>query len=363
MNRSKNHIILIVLLLAIITLPSITAGARLICDYCKKEITGEYITAEGKYYHPGHFKCSKCGRSIGTSRYFMENGKPICENCFDQFHRPSCGYCLKPIEDNYIESGGKKYHPECYDKNIAVKCFYCGQSIEGEYIIDHWGNSYCARHQKELPQCEYCGMLISPRTTGGGKTYPDGRHVCGFCLQTAVNDTEQAERFLEEARQKLMNYGIFISTKGISLTLVDKPTLSNLYGDSKENHLGIVKFQESKLLGISARRKFEIYILYGVPKLEFISAAAHELMHVWQYSRKILDNDDAFCEGSCNYAARLVLQTYDDGYARFLLENMEQNSDPVYGEGYRRVSRLVDARGIEGWLEDLEDDSDFPEGF
>jgi len=87
------------------------------------------------------------------------------------------------------------------------------------------------------------------------------------------------------------------------------------------------------------------------------------LMHVWHYSQNILENDPAWSEGSCNYAAFLVLNRYSDEQAAYIIAGMNNDPNPVYGEGFRRVKKLVEAKGISSWLESVRKSNSFPLGY
>ncbi len=363
-NRLCPEIRLVLLALFLVSLFPVMALGDMVCSYCGKPITqGNYIQVDGKYYHADHFLCGKCGKSIGAGQYYTEDGKYICTNCYEKYYRPVCAWCGKGIAGRYIEQNGKIYHADCYNENVAPQCRICGRAISGEYLKDYWGNYYCISHRGELDECDYCGRFISKRSTGGGTTYRDGRHVCGYCLQNAVSDKEHGRRILEEVAGHLKRFGIEISFKGITLYMVDKPTLVRIAKSPNGNHTGFVKYEGEGFLGITTKQKFDIYILEGMPLMDFIQSAAHELMHVWQYSNKILDNDAAWCEGSCNYAAFLVLGLFNDDHAGYLRDNMEKSPDPIYGEGFRRVKRLAEQKGNQGWLRLLKESINFPTGY
>ncbi|MDZ7764331.1 MAG: protein DA1 [Melioribacteraceae bacterium] len=36
---------------------------------------------------------------------------------------------------------------------------------------------------------------------------------------------------------------------------------------------------------------------------------------------------------------------YDD-YSKFTVKNIEDNRDPIYGEGFREIKRIVDRKGL-----------------
>jgi hypothetical protein len=105
------------------------------------------------------------------------------------------------------------------------------------------------------------------------------------------------------------------------------------------------------------------YLLYGMPRMEIINTVAHELAHVWQFNRGRFRNDRSWAEGSCNYAAYMVLGKYPGRESSFFRTGLMRDADPVYGEGFRRVKTLVDAEGSKAWLRYLSKNADFPKGY
>jgi hypothetical protein len=134
-------------------------------------------------------------------------------------------------------------------------------------------------------------------------------------------------------------------------------------GRDSENHFGLTRYEYTRYLGLFENREYTIYILTGLPRLHFISAAAHELMHVWLFLNTRQKTEEQLVEGSCNYAAILVLRQYDDEMAGYVVKQMDDEPDVIYGEGFRRVKKMADNRGVEYWLQHLRLDSEFPIGY
>jgi hypothetical protein len=127
--------------------------------------------------------------------------------------------------------------------------------------------------------------------------------------------------------------------------------------------MGFVEYEYTTYENVTVMKSLEINILYGIPEIYFYAIAAHELMHVWQYLHGMIGNDLAFCEGSCNYATYLILKDHPDKYAEYLLYNLENDTDKIYGDGFRRVKKLVGDHGINYWLDYLKNHKDFPVGY
>jgi hypothetical protein len=68
-------------------------------------------------------------------------------------------------------------------------------------------------------------------------------------------------------------------------------------------------------------------------------------------------------EGSCNAAAMLVLNKLDDEMVDFVIAQMEAEKSPIYGDGFRRATKLIESRGVTYWLDHIRLDPEFPIGY
>jgi hypothetical protein len=338
-------------------------GKKVICDYCKEEIKTQYVEVDGKHFHPIHFMCENCGNPILDLKYYKKDGKYYCEKCYKELFAPRCAYCGGILDSDYIIVDGKNYHDSCYNNHVALRCDLCGKIIKGQYQVDYWGNKYCAEHENKIPKCDYCGRYISDELTQGGHEYGDGRNICGLCEESAVTDINKARSFLNEVKAQLLHKGIVIDYGKIGLHLVSRDELQKKQGTQNGNEMGFVEYEYTTRENLTVIKSFDIYLLYGMPETYYFAIAAHELMHVWQYLHGMIGNDPAFCEGSCNYAAYLVLKDYPDKFAEYLIYNLENDKDEIYGDGFRRVKKLVDDYGIDYWLNQLKENRNFPVGY
>lgn len=336
---------------------------KVTCVYCGEAILTQYVEIDGKYYHPIHFKCETCGAPIGHTKYFKKDGKYYCEKCFMRLFAPRCTYCGNGIDGNAVIFEGKNYHDSCFYNHVALKCGICGEIIKETYLLDFWGNAYHSRHKNEYPTCEHCGRLICEQFTGGGIRYPEGRHVCNLCLPSTINEIDRAESILEKVRSYLALEGIRINEKNIGLHLIGRDELNKLANTQSDDQNGYTICKETRRMLVLTNREFDIYLLDGMPEANLIAVAAHELMHVWQYENVPGDNDKIFSEGSCNYASLLVLKYFPGQMTDYLISTMIQDKDPVYGEGFRRIKKLVEDHGVEFWLRQLKNLKTFPQGY
>lgn len=110
-------------------------------------------------------------------------------------------------------------------------------------------------------------------------------------------------------------------------------------------------------------KEVAVYALDGMPRDVFQGTIAHELMHAWNHLNCQVRHAPALEEGSANFVETLVLERLGTPLARYQIQAIAQSDDPVYGDGYRRVKRLVADHGLAGLLETLKAGADFPTGY
>lgn len=318
-------------------------------------------------------RCGYCRRSIREAKFVRLNNRDYHVDCYRRHVQPRCAFCNEPIEREYVQYEKRSYHRECFQNHVAPKCSLCGKIIEGKLLRDYWGNLYHPQHSGRETQCEYCRRFISQKATGGGITHADGRRICGLCLKTAIGDEGLGKNLLQDVARRLGRHGITVDLSKCGFYLVDRNRLSRISKQPK-NRVEETGFTHYQLTVRSTRVnnrlssvKIDVYILTDLPEMHFISTAAHEIMHVWQYLNAPLENDKALCEGSCNYAAYLVLQEHhderkrnDSDRARYLIDSLFKSRNRYYGQGFRHIDRYVEKRGIQRWLSHLKRSTRLP---
>jgi hypothetical protein len=305
----------------------------------------------------GALQCAACGREI-TADAFQTQGRVYHPSCF------VCDICDRPITGPYSEQGGKAYHNDCFRDHVALKCSLCGDALRGEYLQDYWGNAYCMRHSGEAPMCDSCGRFVSEALTGGGVRYDDGRFMCNICNPKSMTDVDDILEIVFEVAGHMKSFGMDVDYSGVQIHLVGRDKMQSLSGHHSNGLRGFTDYREDwRVFGRSKNRKMHMYLLYGMPRMEIINTVAHELAHVWQFNRGRFQNGREWSEGSCNYAAYLVLGKYPGRQSSFFRTSLMRDVDPVYGDGFRRVKTLAEAEGAKAWLRYLAKASDFPPGY
>jgi hypothetical protein len=181
--------------------------------------------------------------------------------------------------------------------------------------------------------------------------------ICPICAKTAVNELAKAEKLLIEVRDQLACSGINLSTD-IQLALVDRDELLKHTAGTARHPLGATLYRSDLTRsGDHVYRDFRVLVLSGLPEAQLKEVLAHELMHVWMMSHTDDRHAAAVSEGSCQFAAYLVLCADQSEQGRYYLEQLLTNDDPIYGEGLRQVMLIVEREGTAGWLDYLKNES------
>ena len=85
--------------------------------------------------------------------------------------------------------------------------------------------------------------------------------------------------------------------------------------------------------------RIEIKILYGLNIIEFEGVLAHEIIHAWVYKNN-LKFDDMTLEGLWNLGSAIIYRQNGSYLSSLLLSSIENNSDPIYGDGYNKMKLI-----------------------
>ena len=343
---------------------------NLICSACHQRIKGNYIQAVGKNWHPDCFRCAVCGELIQSSGFLVKAGKPYHPECYHPKYTPRCSACGQVISGNYIRAFRKYWHPEhfvcahCHEPIggnffahqgkpycerdyrllFAEKCARCGAVLTGRYMEDLWGNKYCSAHKKE-PRCSSCTRFIGSGEVPTGVKYADGRIMCSSCLKTAVNSQPEMNRLLEDIQKVLARYDLHFDKKiKLPISLTGQRELhSSLQKRSRgQNTAGVTQTYIHTLFGVESSREVKlIQVLYGLPYEHMGAVLTHELGHAWLFLNHYPLLPRHIEEGICEWMASLWLETRNSEMAKFRLLMLEKNPNQVYGRGYRAVRKAV----------------------
>ena len=275
-----------------------------------------------------------------------------------------CTQCKQTLRSGqrYIISQGKVFcSRKCYIQTLP-ECTICGRRsfTGGIYAMDH--SFFACSECMKLPRCFSCQF-----PTGEGARLSADRVICTRCARTAVGSPAQAQSLFNDVRNT-MRFSLGIVTKHpIQFALTDPVTLHRLSGARSDQLVEQGLFRYNVDVRRVATRDFlgrkkgenlyktnediRIYVLDYLPKNRMEHVIAHELAHDWMTAFYPGIREDWIKEGFAEYIAWR--------YNRFkkrheLNSRVENNPDPVYGEGFRRIRSMVEKRGFDGLKKFLE---------
>jgi len=337
------------------------------CAYCNEPAkVDSFVTYKGESYHSSCVReyvvlCAYCEQPTEEDTFVDDDGKIYHRTCFRKYIVP-CAFCMNPIRDKtYTSSKGKNYHSNCYEEFIVLRCTLCRERIEGDYFSDYWGGSYHPSHKSDSPSCDFCGWILRMPLEGSAVEYSDGRYLCGSCHASAVTTVKEVKTLASEVSEQLRSIGIDVDVDAVSFHMVGAEEMRQLNRHSKHKLEGLTTYLEVvEAPGRTIYEEIDVYVLYGIPRVQMIATLAHELTHVWQliYGRLIIYR--TLSEGSCQYASYLVLKEIPGGESEYIIHTLTETYDRTYGDGFPRVKRYADENGISSWLTLLKNNDPLP---
>lgn len=199
-------------------------------------------------------------------------------------------------------------------------------------------------HELKFKRCDNCNRLISTKTTRGGTKYSDGRNICNICYNKKLNYIGEYERSLNQVINRLNNYGLRFNKSTIKLKTVD---LTELQQESSNRYSkNINGFTLSQVETIGSKKSFEhtVYILTKIPPKYAEATIAHELMHIWISENIDHKLSSQLEEGSCNYISYTYLKSDYSSDAKDIIKQLHNNTDKIYGDGFRKVFKKFRGR-------------------
>ena len=219
--------------------------------------------------------------------------------------------------------------------------------------MDAWGNTFHSRHENEGVFCFSCSRIISEGVTQGGYIYSDGRHLCSLCQTSVVKEDSVIQNSYHSVLTQLELVGLRNIPKKIPIELVNLHQLNNNSGNIA--HAKLKGFTRMELLNISKKnqtRTYQMFLLNGLPQIEFEAVLAHELLHVWVHQNNIVLSSQ-LKEGFCNLGSYLIYNNDDTHFSNIHLQAMSNFKDTVYGQGYREMKVQLEKLGWKKLISNL----------
>jgi hypothetical protein len=338
------------------------------CDYCGDPTKDDkFVSWEDNTYHDSCLRehvvlCAFCGDTTKDLTFVEYQGAYYHRSCLRE-HVLACNFCNNPIRsDSYTSHEGRNYHVFCFKEHIAIRCTLCRESIDDTYVTDYWGGTYHVGHKEEAASCDFCGRLMWKDNLEGGVRHEGGWYLCAWCRKSSVADVGEANELVGEVADALRRNGINVDDRSVGVRLVAASELRKLSTNRSHRLRGLTIHQTATdASGQTRHSEIEVLLLIGMPRVQMTGTIAHELMHVWQIRRCRKRTYLTLSEGSCNYAAYLVLKDMPGEQSKFMIHKLMEDKDRIYGGGFRRVRRYAEENGTDAWLALLEDNGRLPE--
>ncbi|KAK9164065.1 hypothetical protein Syun_004967 [Stephania yunnanensis] len=366
-----------------------------ICAGCNCEIGhGRFLSCMGAVWHPECFRCHACNLPISDYEFSMSGNYPYHKSCYKERYHPKCDVCKHFIPTNAAGLIEYRAHP-------------------------FWNQKYCPSHEHDgTPRCCSCERM-EPRDT----QYiflGDGRRLCLECLDSAVMDTNECQPLYMDIQEFYEGLNMKV-TQQVPLLLVERTALNEAMEGEKHGHhhmpetRGLCLSEEQTISTILRRprigggriidmitepyrltRRCEvtaILILYGLPRLLTGSILAHEMMHAWLRLNGFRTLPPDVEEGICQVLAHMWLDSeimsgsgsssgsnvastsssssstsskkaqrsqFEKKLGEFFKHQIESDTSPAYGDGFRIGNRAVLKYGLRRTLDHIRMTESFP---
>ncbi|ERN17606.1 hypothetical protein AMTR_s00059p00161610 [Amborella trichopoda] len=364
-----------------------------ICAGCNREIGyGRFLSCMGAVWHPQCFRCRACNEPISEYEFSMSGNDPYHKSCYKELYHPKCDVCKEFIPTNRAGLIEYRAHP-------------------------FWGQRYCPSHEHDdTPRCCSCERM-EPRDTKY-VTLDDGRKLCLECLDSSIMDTSECQPLYMEIQDFYEGLNMKVEQQ-IPLLLVERQALNEAMEGEKSgtHHLpetrGLCLSEEQTVSTILRRPRFgmgnrivdmitepyrltrqcevtAILILYGLPRLLTGSILAHEMMHAWLRLNGYRTLSPDVEEGICQVLSHMWLESetmsgsgsnvassssassssssskkgtrsqFEKKLGDFFIHQIEADSSPAYGDGFRAGNRAALRYGLRRTLDHIRLTCSFP---
>ncbi len=285
--------------------------------------------------------CLQCGKEIRGNYIYTSTDYFCSQECFHA-NLPKCSVCKEPCVNGYLTMGDRLF---C-SQNCMSQVYYCSICKQGlnNYMmmkdLTDKGFLFC-KNCAELPKCYFCYMPTD------GKKISDKHAVCATCSAAAVKSRQKLDRIFRKVRADLAKLYGYEARHRIELIPVSVAKMRELskevsYGDA-DQRMGLMMstYSENRKSAKNSKQPLiihdcKIYVIENMPEILLYEVLSHELTHDHLRHKVGLIDDISAEEGVCN----LVSALYNKYLGReYLNVRMENNTDPVYGDGYRKMKK------------------------
>lgn len=135
------------------------------------------------------------------------------------------------------------------------------------------------KSKKNQMYCSYCGSEIA-----GVEYYrmPDGRLRCTSCSRSIVTNRNEIQEMCKRVITNMEHFFGATIEVPVDVEVLEERKLKRKIGAP----LGAQDSQSMLILGvaINKKKKYQILIENGAPRISLVATFAHELTHIWQYT-------------------------------------------------------------------------------
>jgi hypothetical protein len=204
-------------------------------------------------------------------------------------------------------------------------CPVCHQTMTTGFWVALTGEQFCDRHSG-MASCVLCGMPAD----GSGLAIS----LCRRCAATSVRTQDDVKRKLPDIKQQLAALGI----RTVSPVRVQLASAENLSGIAGDHALGVTVSRGKEVINL--------LVLQDLPLLRFGTTVAHELMHSYMTQNGFGEVPVRIAEGMCQLLAYAWVIRQDGILAAAERRQIEENPNPIYGDGFRQVREAVRRVGV-----------------
>lgn len=232
----------------------------------------------------------------------------------------------------------------------SARCVFCHEPLPTTYLSNGWGERFCRYHEDEFETCAFCFRLIPEPDRGFW--HPDNYPRCQLCDDMGIEAGGFARDVVGDMIDWVRNEGLTLTQPvQFSVRLVGRSDLHRAGRPPTTITRGIASVTRTN--GTNAPVYLDIRLLNGMPSPLFEGVTVHELGHAWLACRHIATlgklEEEGFCE-LLAYRYYTYLGSRDADYHATLIET---NTDPVYGNGFRRLRFLERRVGFDRIVSNL----------
>jgi hypothetical protein len=226
-----------------------------------------------------------------------------------------------PLKTRYLAGGGW-----LAAKSSAASirgwdsCPVCRQAMTARRGVAMTGEQFCDRHLGQA-SCALCAMPADAT----GLAIP----LCQRCAATSIRTRTDVKREIPAVKRQLADLGI----RTVRPVLVQLASAKVLRGTAGDHALGVTVSRGTDVV--------DLFVLQDLPLLKFGTTVAHEVMHIYMTQNGFGHVPAPAAEGLCQLLAYAWIIRQDGMLATAERRQIEENPDPIYGDGFRQAYEAV----------------------